>query len=95
MDVSRYSFLAPELIRSVHRFDGYPVLGAGFESSVPSMHFLGTPAANTFGPICRFVSGTKYASRAVTQYIVGRSGNGHVRSVVSTARSYSLTPRAE
>lgn len=95
VDVARYPFLDASLRDAVRTRDGYPVLGVGFESSVPGMHFLGTPAANTFGPICRFVSGTTYASRAVTQHIVRRSGNGHVRSVVSTARSFSLTPRAE
>ena len=61
VDVSRYPFLAPELVRDVRRVDGYPVLRRGFESSVSGMHFLGAPAAWSFGPLMRFVAGTSFA----------------------------------
>jgi hypothetical protein len=71
VDVSRYAFLAPELVRSVRCTDGYPQLTAGFESSVPGLHFLGAPAAWSFGPLMRFVSGTGYAAQALTRRIRG------------------------
>jgi FAD-dependent urate hydroxylase len=52
--------------------NGYPVLRPGLESSVPRLHFLGAPAAWSFGPIMRFVSGSWYASRSLSWAITGR-----------------------
>jgi hypothetical protein len=81
VDVTRYAFLAPELRDALRTRDGYPQLEAGFESSVPGLHFLGTPAAGTFGPLNRFVVGSRYAARELTRVIAGRNGgdrtNGH------------------
>jgi FAD-dependent urate hydroxylase len=65
VDISRYEFLAPELIQSIDRFNGYPCLKEGLETSVPGLHILGAPAAWSFGPLMQFVSGTHYASRAI------------------------------
>jgi FAD-dependent urate hydroxylase len=73
VDLSRYSFLAPDLVHSLCLIDGYPRLSAGFESSLPGLHFLGAPAAQTFGPLCRFVVGTGYTSHALTRHIIGRA----------------------
>jgi len=73
VDISLYDFLAPELLKAVRRIDGYPLLGPGFESSVPGLHFLGAPGARSFGPVCRFVSGTPYTTRALARYIAGKT----------------------
>jgi cation diffusion facilitator CzcD-associated flavoprotein CzcO len=70
VDVSRYNVLAPALRAAVRTREGYPVLRVGFEASVPGLHFLGTPAAGTFGPLCRFVVGTKYMAGELTRYIL-------------------------
>jgi cation diffusion facilitator CzcD-associated flavoprotein CzcO len=72
VDVTRYPFLAAPLVRAVRRVNGYPLLGRGLESSVPGLHFVGAPAAWSFGPIMRFVSGGWFASRAVAGRIAGR-----------------------
>jgi lysine/ornithine N-monooxygenase len=72
VDISRYPFLPEEILTSIRRVNGYPQLNAGFESSVPGLHFLGAPAAWSFGPLMRFVAGTDFASRALTQEILGR-----------------------
>ena len=72
VDIGRYPFLGPELARRIRQVDGYPVLEAGLESSVPGLHFVGAPAAWSFGPIMRFVSGGWYASRAVVDTVTGR-----------------------
>jgi pyridine nucleotide-disulfide oxidoreductase len=73
VDIGRYRFLAPELVQAVRQVDGYPVLRPGLESSVPRLHFLGAPAARSFGPIMRFVSGSWYASRSLSRAVTGRS----------------------
>jgi FAD-dependent urate hydroxylase len=81
VDITRYGFLAPELVQQVRCVAGYPVLTAGFESSVPGLHFLGAPAARSFGPLMRFVSGTWYAAPSLTRFIATRrSRHSWVRS---------------
>jgi NADPH-dependent 2,4-dienoyl-CoA reductase/sulfur reductase-like enzyme len=67
IDVSRLELLAPELVSSLELVDGYPVLDRRFESSVPGLHFVGAPAAWSFGPLMRFVAGTGFAARAVAR----------------------------
>ena len=71
IDISGYSFLAPEIARSLRRSNGFPVLKVGLESSQPGLHFLGALAAWSFGPLMQFVSGTHYASRALFRCITG------------------------
>jgi FAD-dependent urate hydroxylase len=69
VDIQRYAFLAPELLQVIERRDGYPVLGPGFSSSVPGLHFIGATAARSFGPLLYFVAGTEFAARALTKYV--------------------------
>ena len=76
MDVTRYAFLAPALRQALRTREGYPELDVGFESSLPGLHFVGTPAAGTFGPLCRFVVGSKYMARELTRHITRQNGNG-------------------
>jgi len=72
VDIGRYDFLDPELLAATRQIDGYPVLGRGLESSVPGLHFLGAPAAWSFGPLMRFVSGTWWAGSALRRAVTGR-----------------------
>jgi cation diffusion facilitator CzcD-associated flavoprotein CzcO len=67
VDVSKYNFLAPGLVRSIDRFNGYPRLKPGLETSVPGLHILGAPARWSFGPLMQFVSGARYASHALVR----------------------------
>lgn len=69
VNLGRYEFLPPSLLESIQQVEGYPQLRTGFESSVPGLHFLGAPAAWSFGPLMRFVAGAEYAARAVASYI--------------------------
>jgi FAD-dependent urate hydroxylase len=73
VDITRYPFLTTGLTARVRRAGGYPMLGRGMESSVPGLHFLGAPAAWSFGPIVRFVSGGWYTGRALVRTIAGPS----------------------
>jgi cation diffusion facilitator CzcD-associated flavoprotein CzcO len=66
VDVARYPFLSRELLSQVRVVDGWPALSKGLRSSVPGLHFLGAPAAGSFGPLLHFVAGTEFASRALT-----------------------------
>jgi len=79
VDISKYDFLAPELTKAINRFHGYPRLQAGFESSVPGLHFVGAPAIWSFGPLMQFVVGTHYASRSLLRHISRKTASGRVR----------------
>lgn len=68
VDVARYRFLGPGILAQLQVVDGFPVLGPALESSVPGLHFLGAPAAWSYGPLMCFVSGTKYAANALVRH---------------------------
>lgn len=70
VDIAKYRMLAPELLHRVDCVDGSPVLSAGFESSVPGLHFVGSCAVTSFGPFMRFVAGTSYAAPTLTRAVV-------------------------
>lgn len=72
IDVRRYAFLPPELTFQIRLSGGYPILGPGLESSIPGLHFVGAPAALTFGPVMRFVVGAWYSAPAVTRMVLGQ-----------------------
>lgn len=69
IDISKYSFLDPQLLGCIDRVGGYPRLNPRLESSVPGLYFLGAPGAWSFGPVLRFVSGTHYAVEALARNI--------------------------
>jgi len=90
IDISHCSFLAPKLVRSLRISDGYPALTAGFEASLPGLHFLGAPAAGTFGPLMRFVAGTGYAAIGLTRCIVGRAATPATSKIASHTDASSV-----
>jgi FAD-dependent urate hydroxylase len=60
------------LLKTVAMVNGYPILNNRYESSVDGLHFLGAPAAWSFGPLMRFVAGADFATRTLTRGILGR-----------------------
>ncbi len=70
VDIAAYRFLSPMLLGQIAQTDGYPLLDAGLESSVAGLHFLGAPAAWSFGPMMRFVSGSSFAARALLKRVL-------------------------
>lgn len=79
VDVSKYDFFAPALAKSISRFQGYPRLREGFETSVPGLHILGAPAVWSFGPLNQFVVGTHYASRSLLRRVAGKAPGNRLR----------------
>jgi cation diffusion facilitator CzcD-associated flavoprotein CzcO len=68
-DLRDLGLLEPGLARAVRTIDGQPVLGPGFQTSVPGLHVAGALAAYSFGPMTRFVAGTWYTAPALTAAI--------------------------
>ena len=69
VDVARYPFLSYEIVQALKITDGFPRLKPGLESSIPGLHFLGAPAAWTFGPLMYFVAGTEFAASNLARHI--------------------------
>ena len=68
VNVTRYRFLSSGILQRLQVVDGFPCLGPALESSIPGLHFLGAPAAWSFGPLMYFVSGTKYTAEALVRH---------------------------
>jgi FAD-dependent urate hydroxylase len=69
IDVAGEPVVGDSLQRGLRLHDGYPILRAGFESSVPGLHFVGAYSAWSFGPIMRFVAGTKFTAHTLAKHI--------------------------
>jgi FAD-dependent urate hydroxylase len=78
VDVSKYEFLSRDLAQAISRFQGYPRLREGFETSVPGLHILGAPAVWSFGPLMQFVVGTHYSGRALVRCLAKGSVTGRI-----------------
>lgn len=75
VDIAKFSFLSPGLLKQIKMLDGYPALARGFESSVPGLHFIGATAARVYGPLLYFVTGTESTSRELLKAIASRRMN--------------------
>jgi FAD-dependent urate hydroxylase len=69
VDLAKESIIGDSLRAQLRLHDGYPVLRRGFESSIPRLHFIGAYSAWSFGPIMRFVSGTRFTAHTVAKHI--------------------------
>jgi len=69
VDLARHPLISADLLASIELFRGSPRLRRGFESSLPGLHFVGAMAAQSFGPLMRFVSGTTYAAPALASQL--------------------------
>jgi hypothetical protein len=84
LDVDRLEFLDAGLRSAVRRVQGAPRLDGSFQSSIPGLYFVGLAAAPTFGPLLRFVAGTRFAAPRVAAAVA--SGRRVQRTVQSPTR---------
>jgi FAD-dependent urate hydroxylase len=90
-DLSAVTILSPDLRRAIAQRDGQPLLRPGFETSVAGLHVLGALAADSFGPVLRFVSGTWYTAPALARHIARDRGLARRRA---TSRPLTATTAA-
>lgn len=74
IDIAKLGLFTPDLLGAIVRREGLPVLSAGFESSIPGLHFIGASAVGSFGPLMRFTAGTPFAAHTVARFV--RKGAG-------------------
>jgi len=68
-DLARLPFLDAALRDAVETIEGTPVLSDTFEASVPGLYFLGLAAANSFGPLLRFMFGAEFAAPRLAAHL--------------------------
>jgi len=96
-DIGKLNLFASELLEAIRCVDGSPELSMGLQSSVPNLHFVGSSAVMSYGPLMRFIAGSGFAARHLTQYILGRRAlgravrNGSESIVTAATRIVSRT----
>ena len=65
--LGRLDFIAPELRSRIAVRDGWPVLDRQLRSSERRLFFVGYPAEGKFGPLSRYVLGTRFTSSRVAE----------------------------
>ncbi len=73
-DLDRLGFIDRALVPAIERHDLAPKLSRHFESSVPGLFFIGPIAAESFGPLVRFVAGAPFAVSKTLGRITRRAG---------------------
>jgi thioredoxin reductase len=69
VDLQRLSFLQPDVLAGIRSLHNTPILSSNFESSVPGLYFVGTTAANSFGPLMRFAVGAGFTAARVSKHL--------------------------
>src|SRR5258707_1392794 len=80
VDLRRLTFMDSDLQSAVLSAEQTPVLSSNFESSVPGLYFVGTSAANTFGPLLRFAYGAGFTARRLSKHLAGSADHSAVLS---------------
>ncbi|HET9739055.1 MAG TPA: FAD-dependent oxidoreductase [Solirubrobacteraceae bacterium] len=65
--LDRLTFLSPTVKAAIAVKDGWPVLDRCFRSTDPDVLFVGFAAERRFGPIARFVSGSRFTAHRARQ----------------------------
>jgi hypothetical protein len=73
-DINRLRMLPRELLQRIAQVDGSSVLGSGFETTLPGLHFVGASAVASFGPLMNVIAGAGYAARSVTAAVLAQRG---------------------
>lgn len=68
-DLRRIPFLDSALREQIAHIVHTPKLSDHFETSVPGLYAMGSLAANTFGPLMRFMVGAEYAAPRVAAHL--------------------------
>ena len=71
-DVSRIDFISADLRSSIRTHARMAVLSGNFESSVPGLYFVGPSAADSFGPLMRFMVGAEFVAPRLAGHLTRR-----------------------
>ena len=67
--LERLRFLSPEVRAAVEVDEGWPVLDRWFRSTERNLMFVGFASEHRFGPIVRFIPGTRFSAPRVEEFL--------------------------
>jgi thioredoxin reductase len=73
-DLDRLDYLAPDLRARIAAVEKTPILSDNFETSVRGLYVTGPAAANSFGPLMRFMVGSEFAAPRLANHLERRLG---------------------
>jgi cation diffusion facilitator CzcD-associated flavoprotein CzcO len=93
-DVRQLSFLSERILGQLQTAGNTPVLSPHFQSTVPGLYFAGPMAANSFGPVLRFIVGAKFTAPRIANHLA-RSYRPRAIPITSPAYgdSQAIAPR--
>ncbi|HEV2456002.1 MAG TPA: NAD(P)-binding domain-containing protein, partial [Verrucomicrobiae bacterium] len=80
VDLRRLPFLDSDFLKQIRSVEYTPILSSNFESSLRGLYFVGTSAANTFGPVLRFAVGAKFTARRLSRHLARSAVRNEVRA---------------
>jgi cation diffusion facilitator CzcD-associated flavoprotein CzcO len=83
VDVNRLPFLSSELKSGIRTLENTPILSSHFESSIPGLYFTGLSAVASFGPLLRFVYGTRFMARRLSRHLAANGAKVYVPGVTT------------
>jgi thioredoxin reductase len=69
VDLRRLPFVDSDFLTQIRSVENTPILSSNFESSMKGLYFVGTSAANAFGPLLRFAVGAKFTARRLSKHL--------------------------
>jgi thioredoxin reductase len=69
VDLRRLIFLNSDVLAGIRSVEQTPMLSSNFESSVRGLYFVGTSAANAFGPLLRFAFGARFTAQRISRHL--------------------------
>jgi pyruvate/2-oxoglutarate dehydrogenase complex dihydrolipoamide dehydrogenase (E3) component len=73
-EVDRLGWLSAGLRSAIDTVEKTPILSDNFETSVRGLYFMGPAAANSFGPLMRFMVGSEFAAPRLAGHLHRRLG---------------------
>jgi thioredoxin reductase len=67
-NLESFGFLDAQLHDELQAHAGFPILNSSFEGSVSDLYFCGAIASYNFGPLCRFVAGSRISARQIARH---------------------------
>ena len=89
VDMRRLAFFGSAILDRLDCVNYTPRLSRAFESSLPGLHFVGTAAANSFGPMMRFAYGAGFVSKRLSGHLARTLKRGSVQVGTSSSAQWS------
>jgi cation diffusion facilitator CzcD-associated flavoprotein CzcO len=81
VDVARLTFLSEAVRSRLRTISRSPEVGPDYQSSIAGLYFIGPAVAPTFGPVMRFVHGSRHAAATVARSLADTPARTRSRAV--------------